>query len=142
MKNTNIDFIVNIAKLYTVLSKELDSKLWGIWLTDFIVLFYLNKAELNKLRRIDLAEKVWLTASGITRLLLPMEKIGLVSRETDKYDARVSFVLLTKAWKEMFINSFKRAEEFTDPLLPKSYEKRVGDTINLMTEVWSKILLK
>ena len=140
MKNTNIDFIVNIAKLHTILSKELDGNLWGIWLTDFIVLLYLNKAEWNKLRRIDLAEKVWLTASWITRLLLPMEKIGLVSRVADKYDARVSYVLLTQAWKSMFINSFKMAEEFSDPILPKSYENRVGDMINLMAEMWGKIL--
>lgn len=142
MKNTNIDFIVNVAKLHTILSKELEGSLWGIWLTDFIVLFYLNKAEWNKLRRIDLSEKVWLTPSWITRLLLPMEKIGLISRVADKYDARVSYVLLTEAGKTMFLNSFKMAEEFTDPILPKSYENRVGDMINLMSEVWGKILWK
>ena len=140
MKNTNIDFIVNVAKLHTVLSKEMDGRLWGVGLTDFIVLFYLNKSEWNKLRRIDLAEKVWLTASWITRLLLPMEKIGLVSRVADKYDARVSFVLLTQGWKTMFEDAFKRAEEFTDQILPKSYENRTQDMINLMTEMWGKIL--
>ena len=139
MKNTNIDFIVNVAKLHTVLSKEMDGRLWGVGLTDFIVLFYLNKSEWNKLRRIDLAEKVWLTASWITRLLLPMEKIGLVSRKADKYDARVSFVLITEAGKTMFIDSLKRAEEFTDPILPRSYEGRVQDMINLMRELWGKM---
>ena len=141
MKNTNIDFIVNVAKLHTVLSKEMDGRLWGVGLTDFIVLFYLNKSEWNKLRRIDLAEKVWLTASWITRLLLPMEKIGLVSRVADKYDARVSFVLLTEAGKTMFIDSFKR-EEFTDPILPRSYVGRVQDMINLMRELWGEITCK
>jgi DNA-binding MarR family transcriptional regulator len=53
------------------------------------------------MRRVDLAEKVGLTASGVTRLLNPMEKIGLVDKTASSHDARVSLVALSKAGRRM-----------------------------------------
>ena len=52
----------------------------------------LNEASTHSLKRIDLAEQVGLSASGVTRMLLPMEKIGLISKEEGARDARVSLV--------------------------------------------------
>jgi DNA-binding MarR family transcriptional regulator len=47
------------------------------------------------MRRVDLAEKVLLTASGITRLLEGLERAGYVCKETCASDARVSYAKLT-----------------------------------------------
>ena len=48
------------------------------------------------LRRVDLAERVLLTASGITRLLEGLERGGLrLPKETCASDARVSYAKLT-----------------------------------------------
>lgn len=69
----------------------------GLGLTEFLVLLHLRHAPSGNLRRIDLAEKVGLTASGVTRVLNPMEKIGLVSKEVSARDARASLVALTTA---------------------------------------------
>lgn len=77
----------------------------GIGFTEYLVLRHLNLAPGNKLRRIDIAAKVGLTASGVTRLLNPMQKIGLVSKEESPRDARVSLVTLTDAGKRTFENS-------------------------------------
>jgi DNA-binding MarR family transcriptional regulator len=52
------------------------------------------------MRRVDLAESVVLTASGITRLLEGLEKAGLVAKETCATDARVSYAVLTDAGRE------------------------------------------
>ncbi|UUZ55216.1 MarR family transcriptional regulator [Massilia sp. H-1] len=49
----------------------------------------------GRIRRVDLAERVSLTASGVTRTLLPLEKIGLVTRQSDPRDARVGFAVIT-----------------------------------------------
>ena len=45
----------------------------------------------------DLANNIGLTASGITRIVAPMEKIGVVMKELNPRDARVSLVKLTSA---------------------------------------------
>jgi DNA-binding MarR family transcriptional regulator len=52
------------------------------------------------MRRVDLAMAIGRTASGVTRLLRPLEKIGLVSRNSSERDARVSLVTLTNAGAE------------------------------------------
>ena len=39
------------------------------------------------------------SASTVTRMAAPMEKLGLLSRRTDERDARLAFVVLTKAGK-------------------------------------------
>lgn len=76
------------------MSRRFDAGLGGISLNECIILSSLLQAPENKMRRIDLAEKIGFTPSGITRLLLPMEKIGLVFREKNEHDARVSYVIL------------------------------------------------
>ena len=54
------------------------------------------------MRRVDLAEQVGLSPSGITRLLNPMEKIGLIEKEENPRDARVSLVALSGAGKRVY----------------------------------------
>lgn len=55
----------------------------------------------TRLRRIDLAERLGLTASGVTRTLIPLEKLGLVERQPDPRDARVGYALLTHAGQQL-----------------------------------------
>ncbi len=102
-----------MAKSQAVISRRLDSALGGLGLNEFIILFELSRAD-GKLRRIDLAERVGLTASGVTRLLLPMEKIGLIKREQNENDARSSFVALTSSGKRKFDEGLERAEIFCE----------------------------
>jgi DNA-binding MarR family transcriptional regulator len=47
------------------------------------------------MRRVDLAEQVLLTASGITRLLDGLEHSGLVERASCASDRRVVYAVLT-----------------------------------------------
>ncbi len=65
----------------------------------------LYQAADEAMRRIDLAESVGLSASGVTRLLLPMQKIGLVQKEQNPRDARVSLVKLTETGKQIFLTA-------------------------------------
>lgn len=69
----------------------------GIACVEFMVLYQLALAPAQGIRRIDLARAVGRSASGVTRLLRPMEKIGLVRRGHSERDARVSLVALTDA---------------------------------------------
>ena len=69
----------------------------GITLSDYDVLIQLYHAEGRRLRRIDLARSVLLTASGITRLLDGLESCGLVGKENCDSDRRVTYAVLTEA---------------------------------------------
>ena len=50
------------------------------------------------MRRVDLAEQVLLTASGITRLLDGLEQSGFVERASCASDRRVVYAVLTESW--------------------------------------------
>jgi len=62
----------------------------GLTINDYEVLLHLSHAEDRRLRRIDLAERVLLTPSGITRLLEGLERSGYVERASCASDARVT----------------------------------------------------
>jgi DNA-binding MarR family transcriptional regulator len=68
----------------------------GLTLNDYEVLLHLSHAEGGRLRRVDLAERVLLTPSGITRLLEGLERSGYVERASCESDARVTYAQLTE----------------------------------------------
>jgi DNA-binding MarR family transcriptional regulator len=93
----SMQLVLDLVAAQTRLQKRVDQQLFlhGISFTEFTVLRALSLAPENCLRRIDLAQQIGLTASGITRLIAPMEKNNLVSKEANARDARVSLVKLT-----------------------------------------------
>ena len=73
--------------------------LHGLGLSDFAALHHLAEAPGGRLRRVDLAGRLALTPSGVTRLLGPLERRGIVTREADGHDARSTYAVLTKSGK-------------------------------------------
>ena len=72
----------------------------GLTINDYEVLLLLSHAEDGKLRRVDLADRVRLTASGVTRLLDGLERCGLVAKAACNRDARVTYAVLTDVGRE------------------------------------------
>ena len=68
----------------------------GLSLKETLLLMYLSRAPRRRLTRVDLAKMVSVSASTITRMAAPLEKLGLVSREPDPRDARLAYVVLTE----------------------------------------------
>jgi DNA-binding MarR family transcriptional regulator len=68
----------------------------GLTLSDYEVLLRLAHAPDRRMRRVDLAEQVLLTASGITRLLDGLERSGFVERAACATDRRVVYAVLTE----------------------------------------------
>jgi DNA-binding MarR family transcriptional regulator len=102
------EFCLRLSRAWAALSRRLDSALGshhGISFADYQLLLHLQRAPGGRLRRVDLAEKLGLTASGVTRSLLPLEKIGLVTRESDPRDARVGYASITPAGAELVTNA-------------------------------------
>jgi DNA-binding MarR family transcriptional regulator len=92
--------------------------LHGLSFADFALLRSLDRAPNGRLRRVDLAEGLGLTPAAVTRALIPLEKIGLVKREADEYDARVGYASLTKSGTRVLQEATESAELVTEEALP------------------------
>ena len=87
-------------RAHAALTRQLSADLvaeHGLTINDYEVLLHLSRAEEQRLRRVDLAERVILTASGITRLLEGLERGGYVERDSCPSDRRVVYAKLTDA---------------------------------------------
>lgn len=137
MKNisTQLNFFLGLAKAQAVLTRRFDAKLGGLSLSEFLILYTLSLSEDETMRRVDLAEKIGLTASGVTRLLVPMEKIGLVKREMTEHDARVRNVTLAPGGKRKLEEGLERAELFAEELIPNSKAKKLSELTEVVSEL-------
>src|SRR5215212_7277524 len=94
---------VSFLRAHAAITRALNADLLnehGLTLNDYEVLLHLARAENGMMRRVDLAESVLLTASGITRLLDGLERAGWVEKHACSSDARVSYAKLTPAGAE------------------------------------------
>jgi DNA-binding MarR family transcriptional regulator len=87
------------ASTTRALSGELQTD-HGLSLNDFEALLVLSRAEDGRLKRVELARRLILTPSGITRLLEGLEQAGLVRRTTCPTDLRVAYAELTPEGRE------------------------------------------
>ena len=97
---SNLEAWVSFLRAHSAITRQLNADLLndhGLTLSDYEVLLRLSSAENQMMRRVDLAVSVFLTASGITRLLEGLERSGFVRKETCASDARVSYAKLTEA---------------------------------------------
>jgi DNA-binding MarR family transcriptional regulator len=84
---------------HATLIRELSASLvasHGLTINDYGTLLLLSRAGDEGMRRIDLANQLQLSPSGITRLLDRLEDQGLVGKGACKSDARVSYAILTE----------------------------------------------
>jgi DNA-binding MarR family transcriptional regulator len=96
---------IRLLRAHAAVTRELSARLetqHGLTLSDYDVLVQLYFAEDRRLRRIDLARTVLLTASGITRLLDGLERAGWVEKGRCASDARVTYAVLTEAGGRKF----------------------------------------
>ena len=90
------ELLLALNALQTDMLKTINRRLvHGLSFSEFLAMYRLSQAPSKAMRRIELAESVGLSASGVTRLLAPMEKLGLVEKEPNPRDARVSLVKLS-----------------------------------------------
>ncbi|HEX4930964.1 MAG TPA: MarR family transcriptional regulator [Gaiellaceae bacterium] len=88
-----------LMRAHTVLRKELETEVLsprGLTINDFEALMHLSRAFENRLRRVDLVERLMLTPSGVTRLLDGLQEAGLVENLQCNDDARVTWARLTQ----------------------------------------------
>ena len=126
----DLEFCLRLTRAYATLTRRLDnalSSLHGLSFSDFMILYYLGRAPEFRLRRVDLAERLGVTASGVTRSLLPMEKLGLVSRQPDPRDARVGYASLTDPGQQLL----KYALASVEPIAKEAIQKVPAEQMDL-----------
>ena len=95
---------LTFAAAWNRLERRLDNSLGsirGISLAEYRLLRALGDAHDSRASRVDLAQAVGLTPSGVTRALRPMEKLGIVSTLKSKRDARLAIAALTPAGRDV-----------------------------------------
>ena len=129
-------FAHTFAAAWNNLESRLDQNLGairGISLAEYRLLHELGNAPGSQASRVDLAQSVGLTPSGVTRALRPMEKLGIVSTLKSKRDARLSIAAMTPAGRELLND----ASAVVDDTL-KSMMKRapgVAERLEELTEL-------
>lgn len=99
---------LGIRRTISIWENRVDAELGavhGLGLSDFAALHHLAEAPSGRLRRVDLARLLALTPSGVTRLLGPLERRGIVTRESSGHDARATYAVLTRPGRALVKNA-------------------------------------
>jgi len=115
----------------------MDSKLslHGLSFTEFVIMHKLNTTKGGSLSRINLAESIGLTASGVTRLLAPMEKNNIIEKTVNPRDARQSLVRLTSTGEELTSYAFVTVEEGCESIFSLINEEELNQLIALLNKI-------
>ena len=106
MKNQT-QLLMQLLSVESKLEKRLARALsvHGIGVSEYVVMHALSESTHGAMQRTELAERVGLTPSGVTRLLIPMEKMGLVSKADNPRDARVSLVKMSETGARIYADA-------------------------------------
>jgi DNA-binding MarR family transcriptional regulator len=116
---SSLDTLFDLSLARTQLARDVDHPLsaHGISLADLAILRELRREPAQKLRRSELAQRLGITPSGIARQVAPLERIGLVARESHDRDARLALVVLTSTGAQIVDDALQTAEAAADRAL-------------------------
>jgi DNA-binding MarR family transcriptional regulator len=95
-----VEAFIRLVRGHAATTRAMNARLvadHGLTINDYEALLHLARAEERRMRRVDLAERLILTASGVTRLLDGLERAGYVERAACASDRRVTYAVLTEA---------------------------------------------
>jgi DNA-binding MarR family transcriptional regulator len=108
--SAEIEVFVRLVRAGVAVTRQLSAQLsadHGMSINDYEALLQLARAPGRRMRRVDLANSLLLTAGGVTRLLDGLERDGFVARENCASDRRVSYAVLTEAGRTKLRESTK-----------------------------------
>ncbi len=117
---------ISFLRAHSALTRTLNAELvqrHDLTLNGYEVLLQLARAEDRRLRRVDLADRLVLTASGITRLLDGLERAGFVTKGRCESDGRVTYAVLT----DKGLTSLEEASKTHLAGVGKLFERRFSE---------------
>ena len=133
-KSSALQIVLDLALARTIVVRDMERRLnsHGIGLSDLALLKELQGSPNYQAQRSELAERLGVTQSGIARQLLPLERIGLVSRIGDAADARKAHVLLTEAGERTVHEVSEDAEDSAATALSKQWTATDQKTLSAL----------
>jgi DNA-binding MarR family transcriptional regulator len=127
-------------RVHSALAKRLDAQLEAehdLPLSSYEVLIALQAAPERRLRMAELADRVLLSRSGMTRLVDRLERDGLLVRDTCASDARGCFAVLTAAGDELLA----RARSTHLDGVRDAFLVHLGpDDLETLAALWERVL--
>ena len=117
---------MRLVRASVAVTRELSAQLSAdhcLSLNEYEALLQLARAPESRMRRIDLANSLLLTAGGVTRLLDGLERDGFVAREESPTDRRVTYAVLTKAGRDKLREADKSHTRQIGELLGGRYDE-------------------
>jgi DNA-binding MarR family transcriptional regulator len=132
--NAALATVLDLALARSIVVREVDADLGtfhGVSLADLALLLELREAPDGRMRRVDLANRLGVTTSGVARQLAPLERIGLVDREPHARDARLALVVLTEAGERISGEAERTASDTAARVLAERWSE--GEVARLHT---------
>jgi DNA-binding MarR family transcriptional regulator len=134
-----VDAWVRLLRAHAATTRDLSGRLYtdhDLTINDYEALLRLSRAEDEQMRRVDLAEELLLTASGVTRLLDGLERGGYVEKGSCPSDARVTYAVLTPLGRE----KLERASESHLAQVRALFEEHLSsDELYTLAELLSRL---
>src|SRR5437879_6508606 len=86
----------HLVKAHAAIARALDDRLSAehdLTINEYQCLLLLERADERRMRRVDIAEAMVLSPSGVTRMLDRLEGTGLVEKGKCSTDARVTYAV-------------------------------------------------
>ena len=80
MSNAAFPTLINLIRAHSMIEERVSGELaaiHGLALNEALLLMHLERAPLHRLTRVDLAKRLHLNPSTVTRMAAPLEKTGL-----------------------------------------------------------------
>jgi DNA-binding MarR family transcriptional regulator len=126
-----IAFLRGHATLTRALNAQLVAD-HGLTINDYEVMLRLSRAPDRRLKRVELAQSVLLTPSGITRLLDGLEAAGWVEKASCKSDARITYAVLTEQGLTKLREAADSHLRDIDRVFAANFEMEELDTLALL----------
>jgi DNA-binding MarR family transcriptional regulator len=128
-----------LLRVHAGMTKALDAELMRehrLPLSSYEVLLYLADSPEGRLRMSELADRVLLSRSGLTRLVDRMERDGLLRRQRCEVDQRGWFAEITDDGRELF----ERARRtHLDGVRERFLSHLSRDEQRTLAELWEKV---
>ncbi|MFV8784040.1 MarR family winged helix-turn-helix transcriptional regulator [Microbulbifer sp. SA54] len=136
MSDSSSSLIIQNALLAAKLARKAGNRLsvHGISLSEYLAMDYLSQCA-QEVPRIELAEYLGMSASGVTRLLLPMEKNGVVEKVQNPRDARQSLVRLSKTGQSLYGDAATSFAHIAEDLTSVLSEAQKSKAIELLARL-------
>jgi DNA-binding MarR family transcriptional regulator len=127
MSNPSLSSVLALLRAHARIEEEFGNALGfihGLGLKELLLLMHLASAPTLRLSRIDLAKRLHVSASTVTRMTQPLEKLRIVGRQSDPRDARLAYVVLTAAGQRLVKDARATLERSSESLFRDRWSKQ------------------